>query len=717
MITTTRHWLPLLAAAAAGLATTATAAEQQLAPIVISGAEDMESYVAPTTRAATKDDTPVLEAPMAVQSTTRATIEDQAARSALEALQYVSGVQSQPGTFYDQYQIRGFTSGYGVSYRNGLQLEGVADAVNMAFVDRIEVIKGPASMLYGRVEPGGFVNVVTLQPEHAGSYLLKQQAGSWNNWHTTADATGPIGSGDALAYRLIGDYEKGDNYFPNDHRRKLALFGALSWQPTQRLQANLSVEYYDYKGAGRGPNVVVPVVGTRPDDSVPRDASTSDPVMWAHFPDTVKRRLVAFDWTLQLGEDWKLTNRAHYVGFDEVQTGFGNWGDTRGFIYNPLTRYSFNVNLDLAGRVRTGGILHHLLLGIDDYRYSDHWMGTVGTTDIPAVDVFDPVFPDVLAELQSIVANSRHNVLWRSFETGAGVYFQDQMDLGSKWRVLLGGRLDRAYQRYSAVYGGSDWAECYPQCTGEPMLSWPNDNVFSPRLAVLYRLTDYSSVYASFTKAFGANNSSWLADGVYAAPESAVQYELGAKSSWLDDHVFGSATLFQLTKRNILGPNPADPFGPSVPIGKVRSRGLELDLAGQPTRHLEIKASYTVDAVTLLEDTNGNAGHRYQGTPLHSASLWSKYESARDADRGWQLGLGIQADGLRQGDNANSWQLPGYAVFEAMAAWRTVVGGGRLSLQLNVKNLFDRHYFDQIGYGTASWGEPRSLTGVLRMEW
>ena len=167
----------------------------------------------------------------------------------------------------------------------------------------------------------------------------------------------------------------------------------------------------------------------------------------------------------------------------------------------------------------------------------------------------------------------------------------------------------------------------------------------------------------------------------------------------------------------MLGPDPVDRLR-QIAIGEVRSRGLELDLAGRVTDTVSVITSYTYNPVKITRDTNdpSNEGHRRAGTPLNSASFWVKYDSARGSDHGWGLGAGVYLNGQRQGDDANTWQLPGYGVVDLMCAYRTRIGSYPVSAQINVKNAFDRVYYDQIGYGTVSYGAPRAVMGSVRID-
>ena len=182
----------------------------------------------------------------------------------------------------------------------------------------------------------------------------------------------------------------------------------------------------------------------------------------------------------------------------------------------------------------------------------------------------------------------------------------------------------------------------------------------------------------------------------------------------LNGALTASATLFNLTKSNITEYDPVD-FFPRV-VGQARSRGLELDFAGQVTRRVSLIASYTYDQAVITKDPyNGTQGNRLSGVAPHVGSLWVRYDTAPGAARGWAFGAGHYLSWQRQGDDANTWQLPGYGRIDAMLGYRTRARQLRLSFQLNVNNLLDKTYFDHGGYGIAAYGMPRSATIAMKV--
>ena len=677
-------------------------------------------YVASSSNAATKSDTPLLETPMAVQVVPREVIDDQRVRTSLEAVKNVSGVQSSTYEFYDQFLIRGFDSGYGTTFRNGLQLRGINEAVNMAFVDHIEVVKGPSSMLYGRIEPGGFVNVVTRKPQATAAYSVDLQGGSWGYARASADATGKLSDDGRWLYRVTGDIDRSGNWVDNAHRDNKAIAGTLAWRPNATFDANLQLEHYDYKTTWL--DASIPIVGDRP-AALPRHFSIIYPQSWSDFPYVTNRTLVGFEWNLALGGTWKLTNRLHYVRSNENQQGVyaDNFDGVDSYAGARFThtgpdwlRTTLATNLDLSGEFVTGSVRHRLLVGVDWSKFTDDTPGSTG--DIPGaapLNIYNPVYANLLPTLQGLAAADATNVIYRDWSKDAGIYVQDQISLDKHWELLLGGRYDWATDAYSDVYGTRDSA-CYPTCTAYPVTAYPTDKAFSPRAGLLYRLSEAASAYGSFSKSFGAANGR-DADGNPLKPQIGTQVELGVKAMLLDGKVTTSATLFSLTKSNIPEYDPVNYF-PHI-VGEARSRGLELDVAGQVTRQLSLIGAYTWDQAIITQDPlSGTEGKRLSGVAPHVLSLWGKFDTAPGAAQGWSLGAGVYASAQRQGDDLNTWLLPGYGRVDAMLAWRAAFGRQRLSAQLNVVNLFDKTYFDHGGYGAAAYGAPRSATASLRLE-
>ena len=679
-----------------------------------------EGYATLDAAGGTKSDLPLLETPMAVQIIPVEVIEDRQERSALEAVRNVSGVAPSTYEFYDQFFIRGFDSGYGATFRNGLQMRGITEAVNMAFVDHIEVVKGPASMLYGRIEPGGFVNVVTAKPHDPPSITIEQQAGSWGAIRSTAVMEGHADYNRTLQFRLAGNFDKAGSWMENSHRNNKTGGATLKWQPNTHFNADLEWEQYGTMTTWL--DASIPVIGNRP-ANVSRHFSILYPESWTAYPYDVNRTLLADQANYSFNSKWRLANRFHFIHSNEDQEGFfaDPWGSFDGvskftgsnFIHNPnWARATFGTNLDLTGELRTGALRHNILVGFDWADFTDDTPGSVGDIAGAApVDIHHPVFGHYLDQLRALAATDRTNILWRDRSNDTGIYFQDRIGIGERWSLLAGGRYDAATDGYASTYGTRD-SSCYPNCTGLPISSQPTDHAFSPRAGLLFKSSDNSSIYASYSKSFGDSNGR-DSNGNPLKPQIGVQCEAGAKATLIQGKVTGSATFYNLTKSNITEYDPVSNF-PRL-VGQARSRGVELDIAGQLTQRLSTIASYAFDQAIITKDPYyGTQGKRLSGVSPHLANIWTKFDTSLDPAKGWSFGGGLSGSAMREGDDPNTWQLPGYARLDAMIAYRHRLGRARWSLQLNVDNLLDRKYFDHGGFGVAGYGAPRGVVTAMR---
>ncbi len=666
-------------------------------------------YAARRASAATKTDASLLETPMSVQVVPREVMDDQQVIGIKDAVQNISGVMSAEYEWYDYVQIRGFSNGYAGNYRNGLQLQAIT-GLDMALVDRIEVVKGPASMLYGRIDPGGLVNLVTKRPQGEKALSVQQQFGSYGQLRTTVDATGRVNEDGTLLYRLIGAYSEADSFM--DHVQKRNAVGAayLSWKPSAAFELNLNFEaqnnrFMDTEDQG------IPIIGNRV-PRVSRDSYYGDPVNW-DIPNRQSRTLLGFDWTLALNDRWKITQRLHWDQRDEQQLTFwfnGMSGPTtlsRGVWFVHPERETIATNIDLLGDVEIGGMRHRLLFGLDWFRFTSDWHGFSGTTPVvPDIDIFRPTYGISASALKGLA----ENWFYRDHDEWHGFYVQDQISLSNHWELLIGGRYD-----WARTGNGFDATSL---SAARDALDLKNEEAFSPRVGILYKVNPATSFYASYSESFGSNNGR-SATGSLFDPQRGKQYEVGAKAQLLGGRLTSSAVLFDLEKSNILTadlstPDPSD----QTPLGKVRSKGLEVDVSGQVSKHVSLIGSYTYDDASITKDNNGNEGNRHPNVPLHSGSLWAKFDSAPGGAEGWEAGGGVYLRGKREGNNANTWQLPGYGRVDAMIGYRTRVAGKKLSTQLNVQNLFDKVYVDRGGFGgtVAKYGSPRTFLGSIKVD-
>lgn len=722
-------------AAVAGQSVGAADDATQLPEVKVSASslEDTQGYSAKRATSATKTDALLMETPIAVQVVPREVIDDRKPTSILEAVKNVSGIQAPPGGYYDNFYIRGFSTVVD-TYRNGLKLNSMRGVPDMAFVDHIEVAKGPSSMLYGRVQPGGLVNTVTKRPQAEAAYSLQQQFGSWNTFRTVLDATGGIDSDNTLMYRVMGVYDKGDSWVDYQQHENKAGAVYLTWTPSSRFELNVQLEAYDKKMTNVAYTAQqIPVIGNRP-ANLPRNWTQNDPVMWSNYPATEKSALYSYDWTFAFNDSWKLTNRLGFADIDDVQsmmtplafnavTGLM----TRRINYSVIERKILTTNLDLVGEFETWGVKHKLLTGFDYVHHRTTYKGyrqsgAAATPGVPAINIYNPTYGNVnITALSGAINPSLSNIVYYQNMDDRGLYAQDQISLGEHWEILLGVRRDRTFDPVTVANKvGTTGATCYPNCDGTLDPNTPTEYATSPRAGLLYKISNQLSLYGSYSKSFGSSNSSAkTADGTRPPPQSGIQYELGAKASLMDNKVTTSITLFDLYQRNRMTADLVN-VGYSLPVGEVRSQGIEIDVAGQVSKHVSVIGSYTYNDAEITKDNTTGAnsirGKTWYGVPKNSASVWVKYDTSPGSAEGWAFGAGAYFNDERQGNNTNTFQLPGYTRVDTMVSYRTKAAGHPVSAQLNVQNLFDKWYFEATdGSTNAYYGSPRAVIGTVSL--
>lgn len=692
------------------------------------------AYTSRPATSATKTSVPLLETPRAVQVVARDVIDDRVPTTILAVVKNVSGVQAPPGGYYDNFYIRGFSTVVD-TYRNGLRLNSMRGAPDMAFVDHVEVAKGPSSMLFGRVQPGGIVNTVTKTPQATRAFGISQQFESWGTVRTSVDATGALTKDHSLLYRVIGAYDKGEYFIDNNQHRNVAFAAYLTWIPSARIALNLHVERYDKKMTNVAYTAQqIPAIGNRPAD-LPRNWTQNDPVMWSDFPATEKATLVPYDLTVALTSNWKVTNRLGYSDLDDVQSMMtplaftaATGMMTRRINYNAIARTMVTTNLDLTGAITTGVLRHRVLLGVDYIRHRTTYKGyrqagPGATPGVPALNVYAPVYGNISnTALHAVIDPSLSNILYYQNINNTGVYVQDQVSLGRRWEVLGGARWDRTFDPVTVSSKvGVTTATCYPACDGTLDPNTPTETAVSPNAGVLFKVSPDASVYASYAKSFGNSNGSALTfDGTRPPPQSGVQYEVGAKAALMRQRLTTSLTVFDLRQRNRMTAD-LDHVGFSIPVGEVRNRGVEFDVAGQMSSRVSVIASYTYADARITKDNtvgaNATLGKRMNGIPVHSSSLWLKYGPGAGAERGWSVGAGLSLNGLRQGNNTNTFQLPGYGKVDAMASYRLKAAGRPVVAQLNVQNVLDAQYFEATDGSTNSYyGAPRAVSTSIKFQ-
>ncbi len=636
----------------------------------------------------------------------------------------MSGVQRGfDNAVFDNFIVRGFRlDSTGLVYRDGFRQR--IPQTDLANVERVEILKGASAGLYGRIEPGGLVNVVTKKPLPGARYSIEQQIGQYDFYRTVIDATGPLDTDKSLLYRTVFAYQDNDSFRDQVENRHILVSPSLSWDITPRTQFYLNFEYKNFD------DVIddgIPVLGNRP-VSVPIERWLG--LLGAPLSET-ESYLVDSHLAHRFNDDWSMKLRGAWWRFDarysETGPGFGRGvsQDAQGrFVTDIGSTFPYDQNdesyfaeVSLNGRFQSFGMEHQVLLAGEYFNYDSFQNFTAGffnrrdefrnPVPLNAIDVFNPVyqqFSDIPRLLQHAFFNPEDE--WYAFTA------QDSVAVTDKLRLLASGRYDHTRQSTLSCSILSDAA-----CPNVPAQERETDS-FTPRVGVNYQILPWLAGFGSYSESFANSQFGILENGQFSEPETATQYEIGLKSEWLDGRLNGSLVYYYLTKENLITPIRGMP-GVVNQIGEARSQGVELDVTGQLTENWRLIGAfaYTDAEITKDQDASGglrNTGHRLPNVPAYSGSLWNWYEFPN----GFGLGAGVYAASEREGDNANSFQLPGYVQLDAAASYKLKLGGSRITTQLNVHNLLDKTYFEasRLDRGSVQIGAPLTVIGSVRVE-
>ncbi len=672
--------------------TEAAETDEDAIQVVVTGEGD-EGYAPRSATSATRTDTPLRDTPRTIQIIPEQVLEDQAITRVTDAVRNVSGVVQDGGfgSTTDQLNIRGFfTDGI---FINGFRSfgEGFTETAN---VERIEVLRGPASILFGNTQPGGIINLVTKQPLDQPFYGLDIQAGSYGLIRPTVDLTGPLNQDRTILYRLNAAYERANGFRAFDQGIN-RVFAAPSFAFSLGDATSLDVDF-TYRNDERPFDRGFLAIGRGIVDT-PLSRIFGE-------PDDVRRvREYGAGYRLEheFSDSWQVRNqfrllstdtfdyRAEPLALDEA-TGIL----TRNFRSNDDVNEFYSLQTDVLGNFFTGSVEHNLLIGLDLRRETSS--GTQrqlpgGLT--PSLDIFNPVYNVVERPPLSALTNEVRNNNDRT--NALGFLVQDQIQILDNLIVVVGGRFDLVSQYSRNNLTGTD--------------SGQDVTAFTPTVGVVYQPIEPISLYANFARSFQPNFGTSV-DGNFLPPERGTQYEVGVQAA-INDRLTASLAAYNITKTNLATTDPDNPDF-SIPIAEQRSRGIDLNLAGEILPGWNVIASYGyIDAAYTEEFFDLPPGSRVQNVPNHTASLWSTYEIQSGDLQGLGFGAGVFYVGDRAGDFEDTFDLPSYlrtdaAVFYRRNNWRAAI---------NVQNLFDVRYFKANNFGRVAIepGAPLSIVGSI----
>ena len=677
-----------------------------------------KGYAVKRATTATKTDTPLMQTPMTVEVLPRQMLQEMGVVSlGISDVVKYSGVTTQgTGPLAEDLYYRGFNSS--TTLWNGFRIEDFGTTTGlttpspwMGNVSSVEIIKGPSSILYGRAEPGGAVNVLTNKPQATVHTTVTAGIGSRSDRWLAIDTTGAANEDKTVLYRLNVAEEDSNTWFRwNAQERSQAVAPALEWRVSP--QTILSYEGLYRRVEGYSTNAAIPW-DTASGQVATNDASrTYMPGAMASSGSNRSTLGLTHEFNESWAVSWKYmhdaakTPKANYVWAGSPQFPITGGALTvsldRGWNVYDLTTDA--TLLDMTGHVTAFGIKHTVLLGADYYKKRGHQRGAYdfGTQ---MTDYFNPALPDW---------NIPEQYQYELSSQESAFYLQDQMELPGNWHMLLGER----YQHLAEDTANSGVAD--PHYT---------KSVALPRFGLLWQAVPWLSAYYSYSENMGSSKGARDFAGVLLKPESSKQHELGLKGEWLDGRLNALLAVFDLTKYNVAVADAAHP-GFSISVGEVRSKGFEFNLQGAVTNNWDVLVNYSHANPVAVGDGNPSP---YWGVNLtdgmtmpmvstRTLGLWTSYRLPQEALRGWKIGGGYSWASAPAPYPVQPFPTSSHKTVSAFASYDTQLGGHKTVLQLNVNNLFNEKYrymeYDpaRSGIWNVTWGAPRQYRLSLQTE-
>ncbi|WP_236020287.1 TonB-dependent siderophore receptor [Sabulicella rubraurantiaca] len=660
--------------------------------------------VAQQANSGTKTATPLIETPQSISVITRDQMDLRQVQNLSEAMRFTPGVRSDAygeGARYDWFYLRGFRADTTGVFLDGLRFDSgaLAGRPEAWGLERIEVLRGPSSVLFGQNAPGGIVNMVSRRPTDTPQGEVRLSAGSHDRLQTAFTSSGPLTRDGTWSYSLTGLLRQSGTQvdFTPDDRAFIA--PALTWRPTADTRLTLLSHYQYDETLG---SEFLPFNGTvvpSPFGRIPRSRFTGEP----SFDTFVRRQYsLGYEFEHRFNDVFTVRQNLRYGHVD------GDWRQTYGLGLQPdgrtLNRFSyesrrasstFHVDTQLQSRFVTGPLEHTLLAGLD---YSRTTFNNVqnGATGTP-LDLYAPVYGRVVRNLAPLSNDLQ-------LRDQLGVYVQDQVRSGN-WILTLGGRYD--------------WATTETENRLRGATTTARDGAFTGRIGLVYRapygLAPYASYSTSFLPQLGTT-----ATGQAFRPIEGEQYEVGVKFQPPGRNSFVQLAAFQITQNNSPTPDPSNRLF-QVQTGQVRVRGVELEAVAEVTPELRVLGAYTYLDAEITRANDGTAGNRPNGIPAHVASLYADYSFRDGWLRGLGLGAGVRYVGNTPVGNANLGLVPSVTLFDASVRYdlgRVSPALERARLSLTATNLGDQRYVAACDTQSACfYGTGRTVLGALSYAW
>ncbi|UUX49287.1 TonB-dependent siderophore receptor [Nisaea acidiphila] len=655
----------------------------------------VEGYFATNSASGTKTDTPVIETPRAVSVVTADQISDRKVQNVEDALRYTPGVHvngygNDPR--FDQIQVRGFALTTNTDFRDGLRQSNTGwlsyFKTEPYGLERIDVVKGPGSVLYGQASPGGFVNRVSKRPSLAAENEVELQLGTDEHRQGQFDIGGSVLEDDTLLYRAVGLIRESESNLVgvNDDNRYFA--PSVTWTPTEKLSVTVLTQYQDFETAA----------SPRPYQYASGELSH----IWAGDEDfdrmRQKQAAAGYEASYEFNDIFSVHQNLRFgsVSTENQYTSAGTLAaDGRTLSRSAIGLYEDqdSIVVDTRGqaRFRTGPVSHLAIAGIDYFRVDGHIKYLSGTA--PSLDLLNPDYSQSIARPSSFITNQNRE------GTQIGIYAQDQVSW-ENWRLNFGLRHDKADLDTTNNLTSTTTSADNSATSGNAGVLYLFDSGFAP----------YASYATSFLPQFSSN-----ASGETYEPTEGEQFEIGLKYQPPGRNSIYTATVYHLTEKNKLTSDPGNP-GNQIQTGEQRHIGLELEANMTLLEGLQMTAGYSYIDAEITKNNDGNEGKTPTAVPEHSGSVWTNYAFADNQLEGLQIGAGARFIGETFDDSANTNKNDSQLLFDARISYALDAFLPGATLAVNATNLTDEDQ-ETCEFGYCYRGRGRVVIGSINYRW
>lgn len=650
---------------------------------------------------ATKTDQDLLDTPFSVNIVNQNFIQDLQAETLADVYPYVVGL-SQSGNIANSFTLRGLSS----SLQN-VQIDGLPGLASRfgspstANIERVEVLKGPASVLYGLMEPGGLINIVTKKPQAESQTSLSFSGRSYASSDSgfgsdvggtfTYDSTGALTEDKDLLYRFIGSVENIDSFRDGVNDNNVYLYPTLSYQINPDMNATIGMEYIRER---RDDDDGLVAVNNDIDQTASlstryqRDGDSSNDDGLALFGRLENQINDSTLFRLNLRSVYHKDDRELYEN-NKVNDAATTLTRRDRYQVNKRQYHFFDANL--SHKFETGELFHNMLMGINGgFERSDFDRKRFGSVIIPDINVFHPLSN---SGTPKALKPGTHRI---TDDYNLGLYAQDTVELNDYVSVMLGGRFDTQRTRYTEK-NASEFEK-------------QNTKKFLPQAALVFRATDEVSLYMSHSESFTPNSIQRRnADGKSFDPELGKQNEFGIKAALLDNRLNFTASSFKITKTNI---TEQDDLNKEYKlVGELESKGTEFEIQALPIENWQIRVGYAnTDSFISHSLESKTEGNRNAFAPKHNGFIWTRYNIPKPVwggNVGTSLGLNYQSSQYTSSDKASRVELPSHTRVD-LGFYYDIK---QYRFALNIENLFDETYYTGGSKDTIIYpGDPRLIT-------